>query len=254
MRTLDCGSMREWLPAYIDGELDVPSILALERHLHTCADCTVRLESLRSLRSALRRVTYHSASDTLRMRLRRRVPQSVTEPVTPTQKPRSYDWGLGLAAGFALAMGLQFYFVRSSSVSSLEDELVSGHVRSLQVSHLQDIASSEHHTVRPWFAGKLDFAPPVTDLADHGYPLTGGRLDYMDHRDVAALTYSHGAHVINLFVWPAAPGHSQVLTLESRRGYHLAHWITTGMQFWAVSDIGQEELRSFAQDLRSGAP
>lgn len=157
-------------------------------------------------------------------------------------------WGLA-AAGFAcgvLATAITLHLLPpADGTRALEQELASSHVRALMVAHLTDVASSDQHTVKPWFQGKLDYSPPVKDLAGDGYPLIGGRLDYVAARPVAALVYRRHGHLINLFVWPAdgqaAPA------LHSHQGYQLAHWRKAGMQFWAVSDLNGEELLALAR-------
>jgi anti-sigma factor RsiW len=129
-------------------------------------------------------------------------------------------------------------------------DLIAGHVRSLMASHLTDIASSDQHTVKPWFEGKLDFSPPVSDLADQGFPLVGGRLEYLDNRPVAVLVYRHQQHVINLFVWPATPGTSAGVQTTVRQGYQLLHWTQGGLQYWAVSNLNLGELQTFIQAVQ----
>ena len=130
------------------------------------------------------------------------------------------------------------------------NELISSHVRSLQVNHLSDVVSSDQHTVKPWFNGKLDFSPPVIDLASQEFPLLGGRIDYVSDRTVAVLVYRHNQHPINLYIWPSADI-NVAPRVQSRRGYHLIHWALGGMNFWAVSEMGTNELELFVNALRA---
>jgi anti-sigma factor RsiW len=137
---------------------------------------------------------------------------------------------------------------RSVHANALAEELASDHVRSLMADHLFDIRSTDQHTVKPWFLGKLDYAPPVTDLAQVGFPLVGGRLDYIDGRPVAALVYQRQKHTINVYVWPSNGGGSAA-TPETVRGFHVEHWTRDGMTFWAVSDLNAAELAQFRAAL-----
>lgn len=156
-------------------------------------------------------------------------------------------------AAFAVTLGL--YLAQPSPAEQLEQELVASHFRSLLPDHLTDVASTDQHTVKPWFTGKLDFAPPVTDLAAQGYPLIGGRLDYIRQRPVAALAYRHRKHVLNLYEWPAPAASAQAPRASVRQGYQLLRWTQGGMQYAAISDMAAPDLVQFAQLLgASGAP
>jgi len=169
----------------------------------------------------------------------------------PTAPPR---W-LAIAASIAVvavfsAGGTHLYDRETATTQLLADEIVSGHIRSLAATHLYDVQSTDQHTVKPWFAGKLSFSPPVKDLAEQGFPLLGGRLDYLGRQQVAALIYRHSQHIINLFVWPAPDQPSPVAAGPVEQGYNTLHWSQAGMDFWAVSDVNQADLQSFADHFR----
>lgn len=214
------------------------------------------------------RATRYAAPPDLADRIRQRIDapaipsRSTARPKTDGSRWRRWFeptalFGAGAAAAGAIVAVLALSFGMTPAQDAVIDEITSSHVRSLMASHLSDVASSDHHTVKPWFAGKLDFSPPVYDLAAEGFPLTGGRLDYVAGRPVAALVYKPGLHVINLFVWPAQDGKAIDLRVFERQGFNLVHWTQDGMQAWAVSDMNAAELKSFATLVRErmgGAP
>ena len=201
--------------------------------------------------------TRHTAPPDLADRIRQQIDAS-SIPSHPAVSPRANGsrwrrWVQAAAlfgAGAATAAVVAISVLVAPKQDAIVDELTASHVRSLMASHLDDVASSDQHTVRPWFAGKLDFSPPVYDLAAEGFPLTGGRLDYVAGRPVAALVYKPGLHVINLFVWPARDGKPVDPDVFERHGFSLVHWTQAGMQAWAVSDMNSAELKDFANLVR----
>ena len=158
--------------------------------------------------------------------------------------------GASFACGVLVAAGVVTYR-ESGDEEQVEQQVVASHVRSLMASHLTDVASTDQHTVKPWFTGKLDYAPPVVDLAQEGFPLVGGRLDYLQERPVAALVYRRRGHTINVFVLPAQEGKSPSSSLLLRHGYQVAEWKRGGMRFWAVSDISREEMATFTAAMKA---
>jgi anti-sigma factor RsiW len=210
-----------------------------------------------ALGEALRaKASYHAAPADLRLKLREVLDAAPQPVLTPRRKPGFTLLGwLGASAAFAFGVVLAFSVALAlgiggkASNAALTDEIVASHVRSLMASHHMDVASTDQHTVKPWFNGKVDFSPPVTDTADLGYPLAGGRLDYLDRHPVAALVYRRHAHLINVFVWPEAGGEAAVTT-ASEQGYHVMQWREAGMRYAAVSDVNSDELRVFVDELK----
>ena len=201
--------------------------------------------------------TRYSPAPDLADRIRREIDASsipsrrATRPKTIGSRWSRWVQAVALfGAGAATAAVVTFGVLVAPAHDPIIDELAASHVRSLMASHLDDVASSDRHTVRPWFAGKLDFSPPVHDFAAEGFPLTGGRLDYIAGRPVAALVYKPGRHVINLFVWPAKDGKPIEPRVVERRGFSLVQWSQGGMQAWAVSDMNPGELKGFAKLAR----
>jgi anti-sigma factor RsiW len=239
----------ERLSAYLDEELDPVTSADVAAHLRSCPECSMEVSRLRSLQWALRRgIETHAAPERLRSRVDALLgPAPVARPLPARRfgRPSIFAWS-GAAVVVAVAW-LVVARLPAGAEQALATEVVSSHVRSLMASHLTDVTSTDQHTVKPWFDGKLDFAPPVTDVASQGFPLLGGRLDYLGGRPVAALVYGRHKHVINLFLWPRSGDRPpSEMTL---RGYHTVHGVKNGMEYWAVSDVNAQELESFVQDL-----
>jgi len=232
------------LDAYLDGELEGADARALESHLAQCPECTRFLDGRLALRSAINaRVPRLQAPKPLAERVRSRLGSR-------SRMPRVVWRSLALAASLAVVAfgGWQFGFQRGVG-DTLADEVLTSHIRSLMPGHLTDVQSSDQHTVKPWFNGKLDFSPPVTDFADKGFPLLGGRLEYLGGRVVSALVYGRRQHVINVLLWPRTGGDAAP-ALRTRQGYHVLHWVTPDYTYWAASDVGLAELQQFKQLLQ----
>ena len=245
---MNCRDALDLVHGYIDGELDLVKSLEIEQHLGACPACKVQYDQVRELGSGIRaHAVYHAAPPALRTRVAAALPRE------PGSGARAWGWG-GMAAALALftllGLGFGLALLQPGVEERLAREVVAGHVRSLMADHLTDIASSDQHTVKPWIAGKLDFSPPVEDLAAQGYALAGGRLDYLGERRVMALVYRRRGHVINLFVWPQAPEADSGVRFDSRQGYNVAHFTRAGMAFWAVSDLNPEEFNAFVGLVR----
>jgi anti-sigma factor RsiW len=186
----------------------------------------------------------------------RRTPwQRLLDGLTAGGGKRSVGWaplGLSMASVAALAVSLSLFLQLPTDEQRLSQELVDNNIRSMQVDHLFDVASTDQHTVKPWFGGKLDFAPPVVDLAAQGYPLKGGRVDYLDGQRVAVMVYRDKLHPISLYVWPGN-GEDTAPRFQERLGFHIAHWYAAGMNHWAITDAGEGDLRGFVTQMRGNA-
>jgi anti-sigma factor (TIGR02949 family) len=250
---MTCQETRQVIEAYADGELDLLRTLELERHLEDCAECRALYDQVQELRSAVRtHAPYFAAPEGFDKRIRtqlrlRREPQPKTVPAT------GLAWRLSALAaaivGLVVFSAMFVSMLRRPAGETLAQQVVSSHIRSLMENHLTDVPSSDQHTVKPWFNGKLDFSPPVKDLKAEGFPLTGGRLDYLDARPVAALLYRRRQHTINLFVWPSSHSDSDP-HISTIRGYNLVRWTQSGMTYWAVSDLNSSELNQFVANQR----
>ncbi len=238
--------IRELLHAYVDGELDLANTRETERHLEDCADCRGTEKAIRELHSVL-------TSDAPRYRapanLRKRVRVALRREAKSTQQTLSPWLMFATGAAFAAVLvgAVLFQTMRAARTNAIADQVVANHVRSLLATHLVDVVSSDQHTVKPWFDGKIDFAPEVRDLSANGFPLVGGRLDYLAGKTVAALVYQRNKHPINLFITPETTSRSASPTVITRRGYNVFSWTNSGMKYWAVSDLNQAELREFTE-------
>ena len=256
---MTCKETQEAIHGYLDGELDPVHNLAVEQHLQECAACARRYQGQQSLRKVMAgRSLYFEPPKGLEQRVRSAVRQA-SKAESPSWQWRwasTWSWPRILAPLSAAALAIVVAMplvMRTSTEDRLSQEIVSCHVRSLMASHLTDVASTDQHTVKPWFNGKLPFSPPVTDLAAQGFPLIGGRLDYVENHPVAALVYQHRKHFINLFIWPLTRNLSTAEDFRTQQGYNTIHWSQGGMEYWAVSDMNQGGLRDFVQLLRSGS-
>jgi anti-sigma factor RsiW len=261
---VECERARQLIDAYVDGELALETSTEIEQHIDSCEACRRLYASRRALSAQLRDPALPvAAPDGLRRRVAAALDAEAPRLVTRRPAPRQWmQLAAACLAAAVLGSGTTYFSLTSGGQPSLADEVVADHVRSLLVENrVVDVPSSDEHTVKPWFNGKLDFAPPVVDLTTDGFPLVGGRLDYADGRTVAALVYRHRQHTINLFVWPAE-GRATAggpPSAESLQGYHVVHWTSGGMAYWAVSDLNPADLKSFGaliqrETAAGGAP
>ena len=250
-----CQEQKDRIEAYADGELDLASSLEIERHLARCEACAAALENLQVLRTVLAGASLNfDAPPKLATRVRASIRKQ--EKVFGMGVLPTWRWFTIAAPAFSVAiLGLALVMVSRAPAAGdlLNQEIVSAHVRSLMGSHLMDFPSSDQHTVKPSFTGRIDFSPEVKDLSSQGFVLLGGRLDYLDRRPAAALIYQRRKHIINLFIWPSEDGAGAGAVETSLRGYNLIGWNQTGMRHWAVSDLNLTELRSFSQAFQEEA-
>jgi anti-sigma factor RsiW len=261
------GDTRRNIQSYLwDATLDPVTNQNIEGHLRECSRCDHAFKEHQAFVGAIGAVApYHKSPAGLRERiqssLRDQIPRAVArghQPQVPKKRRDSpvvlfetpWNW-LGLAAAVILAVLIVWNLApllrRPGAEQFLATQLVASHVRSLMVDHLTDVASSDQHTVKPWFDGKLDFAPTVVNPASDGFPLVGGRLDYLDNRPVAALVYQRRKHFINVFIWPVETSDARATKAITRQGYQLLHWVDYDLHYWAVSDVSDNELMALRE-------
>lgn len=242
-----CADKELLICALVDGELDAANAALIEAHVARCDDCREELERLEAVRALTRSEgVRHSAPAALTRRI-----AGLPELSPARSRGRWLPGWLAPGVVGALAATLAFVaFVPPSNQSIVDEQLVSSHVRSLQPGHLTDVQTTNQHIVKPWFNGRITFSPPVPELADHGFPLIGGRLDSIDGRTVPAIVYKRRLHTVNVFVWPESNG---VERSFAKDGFSVREWTSNGLRFAAVSDIPGTELSQFEQLFRQRA-
>ena len=263
---MNCSEAEILIHALLDGELDAGHMRDVEGHLAGCAECSKKLAAFRGMRRA---ITEANLKETAPLSLRGRIEESLPAPAREetfaakaphpgTFRPSRRSFAGGFATGAilsaAVATTLALGVFRSDQDQLIAAEVVSAHLRSLQPGHLTDVETSDQHTVKPWFNGKLDVAPPVVDLAAQGFMLVGGRLDDINDEAVAAIVYRRRNHVVNLFIAQQPGGGRRSALSESHRGFNIRYWSEGGLGFWAVSDLNGAELDEFCQNVRASLP
>jgi anti-sigma factor RsiW len=252
---MNCTESRKLIEAFTDGELDLVRHTELEEHVRTCEACAALAKASLERRSAVvssanRFKATQSLQSSVRAALLANGMKTTAVPIrAPRRQPFLYY--AGLAASVAVALGLGFgYGVSRTRSGIVANEAVANHLRSLQANHLMDVVSTDQHTVKPWFAGKLDFSPPVVDLADIGFPLVGGRLERIGGHPAAALVFRRKLHVINVYVWPQSDGSAAPSSVRRMNGFGVVGWSEAGLNFAAVSEIPEEDLKGFVSEMR----
>jgi anti-sigma factor RsiW len=253
---MNCDEAEILIHALIDNELDASHASEVEAHVATCPRCTAELAAYRQMREAISKADLrYNAPASLRQRLDDVLPKPAPAPlnVVPLTSRRSLlrGFAMGSAVSALAATLLVAVVVRQDDQRMIESEIVSSHLRSLQPGHLIDVVSTDQHTVKPWFNGKLDVSPPVIDLTAQGFTLIGGRLDYVDARAIGAVVYKRRAHIINLFVAKTSDSERHPAKMVSIQGFNCRRWSERGLNYWAVSDLGADELSEFGEKFEA---
>ena len=245
---MTCEEAKILLHALIDGELDAGHAREVEAHIATCPRCAAQLRATRELNQAM------SAADlqfTAPPGLRGRIEAALPQPRVTSRRTILKGFAMGSAVSAIAATGLFAVLLRNDDEQRIMSEMVSAHLRSLQAGHLTDVLSTDQHTVKPWFNGRLDVSPPVIDLTAQGFTLIGGRLDYVDGRAIGAIVYRRRTHVINLFVAQTGNTDRRAAKMETVQGFNIRRWSEQGLNYWAVSDIEADELADFGQKFEA---
>lgn len=246
---MTCDEARILLHALLDNELDAGHAREVEAHIASCASCTAELAAQREMKRVLADADLrYTAPASLRARIEASLPQPQRQP---TRRSVLRGFAMGSAVSALAASGVVAVVLRQDDQQRILSEVVSAHLRSLQAGHLTDVISTDQHTVKPWFNGKLDVAPPVIDLTAQGFTLVGGRLDYIDARAIGAVVYRRRQHVINLFVAQTASTEHRPPKTQTMQGFNCRRWGERGLNFWAVSDIGADELTEFVDKFEA---
>ena len=246
---MNCDEASILLHALIDGELDAGHARELETHIATCPGCAARLREFHELRKMMTPASLrYSAPANLRASIEGKLP---APPAAASRRSVIKGFAAGATLSAIAASGLLVMVTRRDDDRRVLGEVVSAHLRSLQAQHLIDVQSTDQHTVKPWFNGRLDVAPPVADLTAQGFTLLGGRLDYVDAKPVAAIVYRRRVHIINLFCAPAPGSGDRAAAMESLHGFNVRRWSENGLNLWAVSDINADELMEFGEKFEA---
>ena len=251
---MECDRATGMLSPLVDSALGLFTRWRVRRHVAGCTDCADKLEELRAMQSAIRtKLTFHRAPPGLAARIGAALPREVAPaPSRPWFRMPAFSFGSTGLAGALAGVALTLLLVGGQPRSDLLQDVVGSHIRSLQADHLTDVLTSDQHTVKPWLSARLDVSPPVKELKDRGFPLVGGREDYVDGHPAAVVVYRHDKHVINLFTW-ASPGRSDEAPRdESRQGFNIVTWRRGGITYYAVSDVEADQLAVFAKLVAEG--
>ncbi len=245
---MTCDEAEILLHALIDGELDAGHAREVEDHIAGCPRCAAQLTAYREMSRAIAGADLRHVAPA---QLRRRIEASLPETRTLSRRWVLGGFAMGSAVSAIAATGLFAIVLRNDDEQHVLTEVVSAHLRSLQAGHLTDVLSTDQHTVKPWFNGKLDVSPPVIDLTALGFTLIGGRLDYIDARPVGAIVYRRRLHVINLFVAQTANTETRAAKTETFQGFNIRSWSEGGLNYWAVSDLAADELAEFSDKFQA---
>ncbi|MGY4290923.1 mycothiol system anti-sigma-R factor [Bradyrhizobium sp. LM2.7] len=246
---MTCDEAKILLHALLDNELDAGHAREVEAHIASCPACAAELAAQREMQRVLADTSLrYTAPANLRARIEASIPQPQRQP---TRRSVMRGFAMGSAVSALAASGVVAVVLRQDDQQRILSEVVSAHLRSLQAGHLTDVISTDQHTVKPWFNGKLDVAPPVIDLAAQGFTLVGGRLDYIDARAIGAVVYRRRQHVINLFVSQTASTEHRPPKTQTMQGFNCRRWGNRGLNFWAVSDLGTDELAEFVDKFEA---